>query len=327
MSYTWLNPATTKKVPLSPAALDEWYSDLTDKKNPPSDPDSLHFGAAYLLRVIMPSLYQLQTEWMRSQFLDDRSFDRPLNGLLSDAAHKYWESPDGKLIVTSIFNKLMLKWVPVLFIYSDGTTVDHYEYHFLILIKSIVREAQEKKIDITDEIFAMVVDFSIPQCQGLPKAFMQFFLAQVDDIWTADELNAAVSGLLKGCEYYYQKAVTCLSHISSVIPPGEKSDFFRKCKNLLTVGEEEFFQTVADIRRKWPLNCMTQMTSALSAKLPSTKNAEEAMHATIYRGVGKGHTLFDGLDGLLATEKYYHQQFEAKQLMAPIAYQPDGLTT
>ena len=98
----------------------------------------------------------IQTEWMRSQSLGDLSFDGPLNGLLSDAAHKYWESPDGKLIVTSIFNKLMLKWVPVLFTYSDGTTADHYEYHFLILIKSIVREAQEKKIDITDEIFAMV---------------------------------------------------------------------------------------------------------------------------------------------------------------------------
>lgn len=98
----------------------------------------------------------VQTEWMRQQSLGDLSFNGPQNGLLSDAAHKYWESPDGKLIVTSIFNVLMLKWVPVLFTYSDGTTADHYEYHFLILIKSIVKEAKERNVDVTDELFAMV---------------------------------------------------------------------------------------------------------------------------------------------------------------------------
>ncbi|KAE9384239.1 hypothetical protein BT96DRAFT_1008279 [Gymnopus androsaceus JB14] len=57
MSYTGLNPATAKKVPLSPAAMDEWVraicSGLADK-NPPSDPDSPHFGVANHQSAIQP---------------------------------------------------------------------------------------------------------------------------------------------------------------------------------------------------------------------------------------------------------------------------------
>ncbi|KAJ3812837.1 hypothetical protein F5876DRAFT_63677 [Lentinula aff. lateritia] len=49
MTYTWLNPNTGKKVPLSPMAMDEWthaiYSGLADKKHPPTDPYSPHFGS------------------------------------------------------------------------------------------------------------------------------------------------------------------------------------------------------------------------------------------------------------------------------------------
>ena len=121
--------------------------------------------------------------------------------------------------------------------------------------------------------------------------------------------------------------------MTSVIPSDDKAEFRHKCKKLLTVGEVEFFEIAADIQRKWPrtqtwmnwwlipenaqmlFSCMRKMTPALAAKLPDTTNAEEAMHATIYCGVGKGHTLFDGLNGLLAIEKYYCQQHEAKQCM------------
>ncbi|KAJ3870347.1 hypothetical protein F5051DRAFT_434675, partial [Lentinula edodes] len=62
----------------------------------------------------------LQTEWMQQQTLPDMSDVRdPLHGLLSDAAHKYWEDPNGRLIVTSIYSPLIKKWVPVLFTYAN----------------------------------------------------------------------------------------------------------------------------------------------------------------------------------------------------------------
>ena len=100
--------------------------------------------------------FSIQTHWMRSQALGNLSFDDPVNGLLSDASHKYWKSPDEKLIVTTIFSPLMLRWVPVLFTYSDGTTADHYKFHFLILIRSIAEEAKAQNVALNDKLLAMV---------------------------------------------------------------------------------------------------------------------------------------------------------------------------
>ena len=54
------------------------------------------------------------------------------------------------------------------------------------------------------------------------------------------------------------------------------------------------------------------MSGDLANKLPDTTNAEEAMHATIYRIVGSLHNpLFQGLDGLLNVEKLFRMQSES----------------
>ncbi|KAH7874864.1 uncharacterized protein C8R40DRAFT_1237469 [Lentinula edodes] len=88
----------------------------------------------------------LQTEWMQQQTLPDMSdVGDPLHGLLSDAAHKYWEDPNGRLIVTSIYSPLIEKWVPVLFTYANGATIAHYEYHFLILIEGIAATVTKRQ--------------------------------------------------------------------------------------------------------------------------------------------------------------------------------------
>ena len=53
------------------------------------------------------------------------------------------------------------------------------------------------------------------------------------------------------------------------------------------------------------------MDVELASKLPATTNAEEAMHATIYRLVQSLHNpLFQGLDGLLNVEKAFRQEYQ-----------------
>jgi hypothetical protein len=99
----------------------------------------------------------LQTEWMRQQAIPDMTdMEDPLQGILSDAAHKYWEDPNGRLIVSSVFSPLISKWIPVLFTYANGASAAHYEYHFLNLIQGIVQTALEKNISLEDELFAGV---------------------------------------------------------------------------------------------------------------------------------------------------------------------------
>ncbi|KIK51992.1 hypothetical protein GYMLUDRAFT_251579 [Collybiopsis luxurians FD-317 M1] len=133
--------------------------------------------------------------------------DDPLQGILSDAAHKYWEDPDGCLIVSSTFSPLIQKWVPILFTYANGATAAHYEYHFLILIQGVVKTALERNISITDELFAGVVDFSDPQHIEFSNAFVGYFLAQPEDHWSETQLHHDAAKLLKGCSYHFQKTV------------------------------------------------------------------------------------------------------------------------
>ncbi|KAJ3911313.1 hypothetical protein F5877DRAFT_10621, partial [Lentinula edodes] len=86
MTYTWLNPNTGEKVPLSPMAMDEWtraiYSGLADKKHPPTDPYSPHFGSINRQSSIQP--FAPRT----SSFSCNHLTAAPANpGVVSDLAH------------------------------------------------------------------------------------------------------------------------------------------------------------------------------------------------------------------------------------------------
>ncbi|KIK62220.1 hypothetical protein GYMLUDRAFT_242903 [Collybiopsis luxurians FD-317 M1] len=131
----------------------------------------------------------------------------PLHGILSDAAHKYWEDPNGHLIVSSIFSPLLVKWVPVLFTYANGATIDHYQYHFLILIQRVAQTAIEWGLAINDDIFAGVVDFSDPQWNGFVNGFVAYFLAQSDDYHSESQLQDVAGSLLKGYHYHFHKSI------------------------------------------------------------------------------------------------------------------------
>ncbi|KAJ3848744.1 hypothetical protein EV368DRAFT_86271 [Lentinula lateritia] len=266
----------------------------------------------------------LQTEWMQQQTLPDMSdVGDPLYGLLFDAAHKYWEDPNVRLIVTSIYSPLIEKWVPVLFTYANGATIAHYEYHFLILIEGIAAAALQKNVPITDSLFASLVDFSDPQRIGFIGAFVTYFQAQASDTRSEKDLQLAGQALIKGCLYHYHKAVNQMSWIGDAVPQNTKSDFQKLCRSLPEITDVKHFDDVVSaIQKRWPrvsrwlswwlmsehagmlFPCKLTMAADLAARLPAT-NAEEAMHATIYCAVGINHPLLKGLDGLLAVEKLF----------------------
>ncbi|KAF9062287.1 hypothetical protein BDP27DRAFT_1428067 [Rhodocollybia butyracea] len=276
----------------------------------------------------------LQTDWMRQQLMPDMSgVSEPLGGLLTDAAHKYWDDPNGRLIVTSIYSPLIQKWVPVLFSYANGSTAAHYEYHFLILIESIAEVAAERGISISDEHLVGVVDFSDPERIGFQDAYCTYFLAQPNDPRLEEQLRAAAKKLLKGCLYHYLKAVERIAKMSTMVDPNTKSEFRVLAASLPKLQTPaEFHDAVLQIQQKWPrasswlnwwlnidhaamlFECMRAMPSHLASKLPETTNPEEAIHANIHRAVGKNHPFFAGLDGLLVVIKWYRQQVQNAQL-------------
>ncbi|KIK53811.1 hypothetical protein GYMLUDRAFT_249999 [Collybiopsis luxurians FD-317 M1] len=90
------------------------------------------------------SVLSIQTEWMRDRMLPDTVTAGPLNGMVSDGAHGYWIDSSLVLIITSTFSEKLKVWVPNLFTYSDGTSAEHYRYHFKAVFESIAEVANLK---------------------------------------------------------------------------------------------------------------------------------------------------------------------------------------
>ncbi|KAF5368795.1 hypothetical protein D9757_012291 [Collybiopsis confluens] len=274
------------------------------------------------------SIVSIQTEWIRDRIISETVTAGPLNGMVSDGAHGYWNHSSLVLIITSTFSKKLQIWVPNLFTYSDGTSSEHYRYHFKGVFQSIAELAELKGVKLVDEMFEMVVDFSDPQREGYEKAFIDFWMLQEDDARTQKQLKEAVGALLKGCEYHYEKSVTRVSRAAGIIPVETRKDFVKSAKDLMTITDPDLFEEQVNyLNQHWKIKpWLTWWTRPDIARmifasqrlmnldhaqlLPNTTNAEESMHAKIYALVGKHHELIPGLDGLLQAEKWHHSKWD-----------------
>ncbi|KAK0438724.1 uncharacterized protein EV420DRAFT_1279903, partial [Desarmillaria tabescens] len=59
----------------------------------------------------------LQSAYMSSTVLKDTIIDKPINGMVSDAAHGWWRKRTSLLIATSTYSTILMCWVPTLFSY------------------------------------------------------------------------------------------------------------------------------------------------------------------------------------------------------------------
>ena len=122
------------------------FSDFC-KKNP---------GFVIFLHVSDVTVICFQSGFMASQLVKEGILDGPVNGLVSDATHSFFKDREAKLVISSIYSPDLACWVPGIFSYTNGSTIQHYKYHFLALFQSIANESRLRDIAITDEIFAGV---------------------------------------------------------------------------------------------------------------------------------------------------------------------------
>lgn len=73
-----------------------------------------------------------------SSAIEAGAFEGPLQGIVSDAAHKFWKPKDAILIVSSTYCAATNSWMPVLESYSQGQSRDHYATHFFVLFEGIL---------------------------------------------------------------------------------------------------------------------------------------------------------------------------------------------
>ena len=110
------------------------------------------------------AVISMQTAFMASRVIHDDIDDSPINGLVNDAAHGWWQSKNCLLMVTSSYCLALHCWVPVLFSYTNGASALHFKHHFLTLFRSIALQAESQMVAVEDHLFAGV---SSKDCYGL----------------------------------------------------------------------------------------------------------------------------------------------------------------
>ncbi|KZT08296.1 uncharacterized protein LAESUDRAFT_649357 [Laetiporus sulphureus 93-53] len=145
----------------------------------------------------------MQSTMLLAQIVKDCILDDGLNGLVSDAAHGFWEDRNAVLIITSGYSPLLNRWVPGILSYVNGRSSEHFKHHFYALFKSIAEEAKRRGIVLTDELFSGVIDFSEAERDGFVAAFVCFWQSQSEDKHSEHELLEAASKHLHGCAQHF----------------------------------------------------------------------------------------------------------------------------
>ncbi|KAH7907135.1 hypothetical protein BJ138DRAFT_1215655, partial [Hygrophoropsis aurantiaca] len=305
------------------AGKDEWHATFNEFTKQNSNFILYHqFGD--LSAVVM------QTPFMASTLVKDHISRDAVNGVVTDAAHGFWKEHNDLLIISSTYNPSLSCWVPALMTYANGASSQHNHIHFFHLFESMAKECDKRGEEVTDELFANVVDFSEAERAGYIDAFVNFWTARGDQR-TDNELRAAAAALLKGCQQHFRSQVTRVSKISGVIPPDQKEHFQDRAKSLLTAANLDAFHKIADaLLRDYPnvenwlrwwmrdthasmlFEPFRSMPDHIWESIPNTTNAEEAMHRKLYVAAGKYHTLLEGLVYLKGFAQYFETQAAAQ---------------
>ncbi|KAH7907178.1 hypothetical protein BJ138DRAFT_1014934 [Hygrophoropsis aurantiaca] len=276
------------------------------------------------------SVIVMQTPFMASSVVKDYISSDAVNGIVSDAAHGYWKDTKNLLIISSTYNPQLQCWVPGIMTYTNGASEEHYRIHFLCLFERMAAECERRNIEITDDLFANVVDFSEAERAGYIEAFVDFWTKQ-GDLRSDDRLRQAAASLIKGCQQHFRSQVTRVSKISGAVPPHLKEHFQDRTMSLLEAPNvTEFNHTVDALLQDFPqietwlrwwlreshasmlFPPFRAMREDIWQSIPNTTNAEESMHWKIYRAVGSGYTLMAGMLYLLVFASHYDELAAAK---------------
>ena len=176
-----------------------------------------------------------------------------------------------------------------------------------------------------------VLDFSDAERGGFIQAFVEFWTLRGDPR-TVEDLSEVAAGLLRGCQQHFRANVTRLKKIHGVVGAGQENAFEARTLALLdAVDHDGFLDRAAVVIRDFPMSAPwlcwwmhpgravmlfsseKKMSSQLWISLPSTTNAEEAMHWKIYSAVGRDHGILEGFLSLLRVSEYYKRLYDAVQ--------------
>ncbi|EGG03666.1 uncharacterized protein MELLADRAFT_90037 [Melampsora larici-populina 98AG31] len=273
-----------------------------------------------------------QTEWMTRQLLSrDEDNNVHSGGLLSNVTYKFFAN--GHLLSTSMYNKDLRRWIPILFTWLRSLTEEHYSAHFETLMSQI--KAADMTAAERDTLVRQVVDFSAAQKNGFIMAYMEVF----------QETDRAVAlDKLKGCEEHFRAQVTRVKRNRNIIPAD--NEFEKAARGLMKPdkpGGLNCDEKIAQMRKNFPkakrwlewwtaANIKAMIFKArpkridydgLCTNMPATTNAQESLHRVYYMitPISEGNcTIAIGLIQLYALALSLERDHKDRLRGVPIGY-------
>lgn len=118
--------------------------------------DRLHPGFVVTSKIGDMTVISFQTEAMQELLVKFDLVDKPVNGIMSDATHKFFKESEAVLVMTSAYSPELQSWAPGLMSYSNGQTAEHFRLHFKTLFRNMARVAARRSMEINDKLFAGV---------------------------------------------------------------------------------------------------------------------------------------------------------------------------
>ncbi|EKM79082.1 hypothetical protein AGABI1DRAFT_128247 [Agaricus bisporus var. burnettii JB137-S8] len=130
----------------------------------------------------------MQTPWMKEQSVRDTPLDGPVNGIVTDGAHGFWQSRVAVLQVSSVYSTSLDRWIPVMMSYIDGHGAQEFKVHFLSLFRGIAEIVELREGEELDIHLATVMDFSQAQREGFILAYIELYSTRPSDDRDDNEL-------------------------------------------------------------------------------------------------------------------------------------------
>ncbi|KAF8142672.1 hypothetical protein K438DRAFT_1784474 [Mycena galopus ATCC 62051] len=288
----------------------------------------------------------MQTPFMREVLLQDqiRSWRDEImvaeggrHGVVTDGCHDFFKQ--GILLISLVLSPVLMRWAPVLFTWMGKLDAAHHKSHFDQLVYAIAEMCTRGLgYEFDERLYSAVLDFSAAQRNGFIDAFVDFMCARIPGWSTLSEqsrtteaanLRTRAEALIQGCVVHWKRS---LHKIKQTI----RNQFAYRFEDLVRVLEAvntspaEFIQAVECILTEFPevrpwlswwilpgngsmiFPAMRRMPAELQAKLPHSTNAAESGHWLLYRAVGSGFDLFEGI------RRLYRFQRETEMLYAAV---------
>lgn len=175
------------------------------------------------------------------------------------------------------------------------------------------------------------MDFSEAERLGFRLAFKLFWNTRQDGR-SEEELEEVVEQLLRGCEEHFRASVTRVCRLGIVANTGRADELRARALALLKAENSDNFRSqAAALIAEFPVieswlswwlrpshasmlfETERKMAPDIWDSIPSTNNAQEAMHFKFYVGAGKKHDLVEGLKAIAAIVEEFEGRFNAQQ--------------